>query len=566
MEKIIKYKLEFISEEFEKEVYTMCCNLDAKFFVLNKRSVVFSAIEKFAYDTCKFHCYNNNISFMDENYNCEFWIKKSKRDNTDGYNMHFDYDDNARTKDRAYLSIITSLTDSMVPTIVTNHQDGYNKNVSQPAISFILPEKNSQILFDGSCFLHGSIPFTKEHMHQERIMLVINIWKEYLPAANIYYPEPLYQKKYDVNLQTINIQNKKLNSLRFDSLDRESYHELTDYYSGPVKNKNIDIAYATKNIEYAIKLIEPFYKVIQNYITRSSNIYTVYYPIYKNYLRIDNSYKLIVIAVASDEKHPGYKNYVHQLRKYGIHYKTLGLNKSWKGGDMEKGMGGGYKINLLKEELSTWEINKLHSKILLFTDSYDVLINSTDNNILNQFYDAMTKYNKHNCVLFSAEKACWPDISLACKYPNNNSPYLYLNSGGFIGTAHNIYSLIRDATISNTDDDQLFFTNIYLNDKFKERITLDYNCYVFQTLNDSIPDISFHGQHIIRNIIFDTYPLVIHGNGPLEYKQFIYNLFYIIKYNLYKLKYAGNDIFTPETLTNVLHKYGIENPMALHNL
>lgn len=284
----------------------------------------------------------------------------------------------------------------------------------------------------------------------------------------------------------------------------------------------------------------------------------MYQPFFDN-----KSQKFVVVSVASDENHPGYKNYIHQLINYGINYKTLGLNKSWKGGDMEKGMGGGYKINLLKEELSTWDENKIRDTIILFTDSYDVLINSTDNNILNRYYDAMTKYNKHNCVLFSAEKACWPDISLACKYPNNKSPYLYLNSGGFIGPARNIYSLIMDSTISNIDDDQLFFTKIYLNDKFKERITLDYNCYLFQTLNGSISDIAIHGQHIIRNILFDTYPLVIHGNGPLEYKHFMYNLFYIMKHNLYKLKYDGNDLFTPENLANALYKYGIENPMVL---
>ena len=559
MEKIIKYKFEFISKEFEKEVYNMCGNLDTKYYVLNKKLVTFSAIEKFAYDICKFHCYNNNISFADENYNYEFWVNKSNRDNGMRYNMHFDYDDNQgdnRVNNQAYLSIVTSLSDSAIPTIVTNHQDVYT-NVSQPAISFILPEKNSQLLFDGGCFLHGALPFTKEHMHEERTMLVINIWKEHLPPAPIYYPGPLYKQIYDVNMQTINIQPKILNNLRFDLLDRELYQKLIDYYIDPVKVK--------PEVEYTTKLIEPFYKVIQNYITRSSNIYTVYYPIYKNYLRIDNSYKLVVLAVATDENHPGYKNYIHHLRKYGIHYKILGLNKPWKGGDMEIGMGGGHKLNLLNEELSTWDEDALNSTMLLFTDSYDVLINSTENKILNRYYDAMTKYNKHNCVLFSAEKACWPDISLACKYPNNNSPYLYLNSGGFIGSAHNIYSLIREATISNTDDDQLFFTNIYLNDKLKERITLDYNCYLFQTLSDSILDIAFHGQHIIRNIQFNTYPLVIHGNGPQEYKQFMYNLFYIIKHNLYKLMYNGIDLFIPENAMDDLAHCGIESSMVLRN-
>lgn len=270
----------------------------------------------------------------------------------------------------------------------------------------------------------------------------------------------------------------------------------------------------------------------------------------------DKSQRFVLVNVASDASHVGYTNHSHLLQTYGIQYKTLGLNKSWKGGDMENGMGGGYKINLLKEELSTWDTNTLHNTILLFTDSYDVLINSTENNILNRYYEAIIKYKKHNSVLFSAEKACWPDPSLACRYPKNNSPYLYLNSGGFIGTAHNVYSLIRDATVSNTDDDQLFFTNIYLNNKFIDRITLDHNCYLFQTLNDSITDIVFNDKHTIHNIRFNTYPLVIHGNGPAEYKQFIYRLFYILKYNLYKLKYKGNYLFTTQNMHNMLYKYG----------
>jgi len=551
MEKIIKYKVDFINEEFEKDVYDMINKLENICYILNKKSVTFSPIEKFIYDTCMFHCSNNNISFMDdEKYMCEFW-KKSKDHAT--YNMHYDYDynilNNKNINKPAYFSIITSLSDSIIPTIVTNNPDGRNITVSQPAISFILPEKNTQILFEGSYFMHGSIPFMKEHIYHERNVLVINMWKEHVPPAHMYDPFPLYKNTYDVSMRTVKFQQKILNSLRFDLLDRESYDNLINTY----KKASIRV-----DTEHGIKLLEPFYKVIKPHITSSCDVYTVYYPIYKNYLRIDNLYKLVLINVASDANHIGYKNYVHMLHKYGIRYKTLGLNKSWNGGDVENGTGGGYKINLLKEELSTWDINTLDSTILLFTDSYDVLINSTENNILNRYYEAMTKYKKHNCLLFSAEKECWPDTSIEYKYPNNDSPYLYLNSGGFIGTAHNVYSLIRDATISNTDDDQLFFTNIYLNDHLKERIILDHKCYLFQTLNESIPDIEFHSKHIIQNIIFNTYPLVIHGNGPEQYKQIIYTMFYIIKHNLYKVKYEGNYLFTPMNMHDMLYKYGIE--------
>lgn len=553
MEKIIKYKVDFINKEFENEVYNMCCKLDGGYYLLNKNSVIFSPIEKYLYDTCIFHCSNNNISFMDENYNCEFWFKHSTPNNNNnklGYNsLHFDYDNNDRKfNELALYTIIASLTDSMVPTIVTNVTVD-PVNISQPAVSFILPEKNSQILFDGGHFMHGSLPFMKEHTQHERAQLVINIWKNHIPSAKMYYPVSEYKNTYDVITHPVKIQPKILNNLRFESLGREPYYNLIYRY---IKD-NPDPNYNEDYMENHIKIIEPFYKVIKNHITRSCDIYTVYHPIYKNFFCPDNSYKFVLVNVATDATNIGYTNYIHQLHKYGIHYKTLGLNKPWKGGNMEEGMGGGYKINLLQEELSTWDTNTLHSTILLFTDSYDVLINSTENNILNRYYDAMTKYNKHNCVLFSAEKDCWPDRTLMCKYPKYNSPYLYLNSGGFIGTAHNIYSLIMDATISNTDDDQLFFTNLYLTDTLKQRIALDYDCYLFQTLNNSLSDISFHGKYIIRNIVFNTYPLVIHGNGPLQYKQIMYRLFYIIKHGLYKLKYAGNDLYTPHNMESVMY-------------
>lgn len=552
MEKIKKYKLEFVSEEFENYVYDMFYKLDGKPYILNKNIKTFSPIEKFIHDSCRVHCSNNNMLFADDNYVCEFWPKTTDY-NT--YNLHIDRDDGVyRTTGKTFrpeFTIITYLSTSGVPTIITNTEN--DNIVSQPAINFSLPEKNTQIIFAGGNFMHGSIPFMKEHMFHERNALVINIWKDHIPYEQIYYPEPLYNNIYDVTTPPVRFQQKILNNLRFDSLDRESYDNLITHYTK---------AERYLNIEDDIKLIEPFYKVIQNFITRSCDIYTVYYPIYKNNLCVN---KFLVISVATDKTHPGYKNYINMLHTHGIHYRILGLNTSWKGGNMEIGMGGGHKINLLKEELSTWDENTTRDTIILFTDSYDVLINSTENKILNCYYDAITKYNKHNCVLFSAEKSCWPDISLASKYPDNNSPYAYLNSGGFIGSARNIYSLIRDATVSNTDDDQLFFTNIYLNDKFKERITLDYNCYLFQTLNDSISDVAFNGQHLLHNILLNTYPLVIHGNGPEQYKQFVYNLFYIIKHNLYKVKYAGNDLFTPETLSNTLYKYGIENPMVLYN-
>jgi hypothetical protein len=39
----------------------------------------------------------------------------------------------------------------------------------------------------------------------------------------------------------------------------------------------------------------------------------------------------------------------------------------------------------------------------------------------------------------------------------------FLNSGGFIGFASDIYEIISSTPIKDDDDDQLFYTNIFLN-------------------------------------------------------------------------------------------------------
>lgn len=104
--------------------------------------------------------------------------------------------------------------------------------------------------------------------------------------------------------------------------------------------------------------------------------------------------------------------------------------------------------------------------------------------------EIVKKFKSSNArVIFSAEKYCWPDKSLAIKYPNNNfGGEPYLNSGGFIGYASDIYEIITSSKILNTDDDQLFFTKVYLNSKLREKhqIQLDHNSNIFQNLYGAI--------------------------------------------------------------------------------
>ncbi|KPM08141.1 endothelin-converting enzyme 2-like protein 2 [Sarcoptes scabiei] len=191
--------------------------------------------------------------------------------------------------------------------------------------------------------------------------------------------------------------------------------------------------------------------------------------------------------------------------------------KPWKGGDVARKPGGGQKIILLREFLET--IRDQNDLVILFTDSYDVIINGDRKDILKKFHSFDAR------IVFSAEKYCWPDSSLASKYPKSNGKR-YLNSGGFIGYANDLYELVNADRIRNDDDDQLYYTRLYLDPKYRDqlRIKLDTNSLLFQNLNGEIQDVELRftqAQTIDRknadaflfNKAFQSDPIIVHGNG-----------------------------------------------------
>ncbi|GAB0087403.1 hypothetical protein DMENIID0001_017010 [Sergentomyia squamirostris] len=220
---------------------------------------------------------------------------------------------------------------------------------------------------------------------------------------------------------------------------------------------------------------------------------------------------VLVFTVASDPVE-GYLRYIRSASFYGIDVITLGMGTPWRGGDM-KSLGGAYKINLLRNAIEPYKKDK--DKIIMFTDSYDVIFTSAMGVILDKFQ----KMNAR--ILFGAEHFIWPDSTLRDQYPKVANGARYLNSGMFIGYASDIYTLLSHTEVSDTDDDQLYFTKIYLNEEFREKykMKLDHKTDIFQNLHGAEKEIELHfdddsGEAFIANIEMETVPAVIHGNGP----------------------------------------------------
>lgn len=95
-------------------------------------------------------------------------------------------------------------------------------------------------------------------------------------------------------------------------------------------------------------------------------------------------------------------------------------------------------------------------------------------------------------ILFSTDKNCWPDESLCDFYPPlEGNDQKYLNSGMLIGFAKNLFHILDSQDFQEAEDDQLFFTNAYLNRQLRGKqeeneIKLDHESRLFQNLDSSL--------------------------------------------------------------------------------
>jgi procollagen-lysine,2-oxoglutarate 5-dioxygenase len=223
----------------------------------------------------------------------------------------------------------------------------------------------------------------------------------------------------------------------------------------------------------------------------------------------DENRKLTIFTVAT-QKNDGYLRFQRSCEFFELEVVTLGMGQKWQGGDMNY-PGGGWKVNLLKEELKK---RSGDDGMMMFTDSFDVILAASSESILGQ-YDKMD-----GGIIFGAENFCWPDVNLKEKYPAVDKGYKYLNSGGFIGSIKDIHAMLSaGGDLKNTEDDQLFYTNIFLDPEMRNKFNmkLDHKAEMFQNLNgvEEEIELEFEGEHpYFFNMNFNTMPMVFHGNGP----------------------------------------------------
>lgn len=225
-----------------------------------------------------------------------------------------------------------------------------------------------------------------------------------------------------------------------------------------------------------------------------------------------NPEKLLVMTVATAETE-GYLRFLRSAEFFNYTVRTLGLGEEWRGGDVARTVGGGQKVRWLKKEMEKYADRE--DMIIMFVDSYDVILAGSPSELLKKFVQSGSR------LLFSAESFCWPEWGLAEQYPEVGTGKRFLNSGGFIGFATTIHQIVRQWKYKDDDDDQLFYTRLYLDPGLREKLSLnlDHKSRIFQNLNGALDEVvlKFDRNRVrIRNVAYDTLPVVVHGNGPTK--------------------------------------------------
>eukprot|EP00076_Gallus_gallus_P048825 XP_422695.5 procollagen-lysine,2-oxoglutarate 5-dioxygenase 2 isoform X2 [Gallus gallus] len=221
---------------------------------------------------------------------------------------------------------------------------------------------------------------------------------------------------------------------------------------------------------------------------------------------------LLVFTVATKET-DGFHRFMQTAKHFNYTVKVLGKGEEWKGGELANSIGGGQKVRLLKEGIQSYADQE--DLIVMFVECYDVIFAGGPEELLKKFQETNHK------VVFAADGLIWPDKRLADKYPVVRSGKRFLNSGGFIGYAPYINRIVQQWNLQDNDDDQLFYTKIYVDPLARERlnITLDHKCAIFQTLNGAVDEVHLNfeeGKVRARNSVYETLPITVLGNGPTK--------------------------------------------------
>lgn len=206
--------------------------------------------------------------------------------------------------------------------------------------------------------------------------------------------------------------------------------------------------------------------------------------------------KLKVLTTCNNSNHEGYLRLKKSLDKFGYDYKCI-----------ERPFSFGHQLPIIKEW--AWSEEAKQYTHILYTDAYDTIAFGGPDEVLWKFKTFETN------MLISCEKACYPHPERAKDYPETNTPWKYVNGGGWLVEIEYFKGLCHKENLNDNSHDQVWLMESYL--KNQSEIKLDNNCEIFQSIAFSHKEEwEIYQSSRFRNVGTNTFPIFFHGNGHTD--------------------------------------------------
>ncbi|XP_076090333.1 procollagen-lysine,2-oxoglutarate 5-dioxygenase 2-like [Mytilus galloprovincialis] len=224
---------------------------------------------------------------------------------------------------------------------------------------------------------------------------------------------------------------------------------------------------------------------------------------------------LAVVITAGETDAEKLRRYELSAETNKIKYKVFDIQQPWRNYDVVVYTEGGYKVNVLKENLEEYTMKE--NLVILITDSPDSVILDSSKEILKRFkrFDAR--------IVFATDNSCWPKNQIKSQYPSVGTfDNRYLSAGAFIGYAKDIFNMVNHRTINDMESDQLYYSEIFVNNELRSKwnIKLDRKTSFFQNMraNKETLEMKHRDYNYIYNRRFTTRPVIIYDSGPIKGK------------------------------------------------
>lgn len=204
--------------------------------------------------------------------------------------------------------------------------------------------------------------------------------------------------------------------------------------------------------------------------------------------------------------------FLESLRRFGEVPTNIGEGQPWRGLMT--------KPYLLREWLRA---GKNRSDRLIVCDAWDIVFAQHPHGIGDHCADLFG-----NAVVFNGEKGCWPREDLKECFPDDGSPWRFLNSGFMCGPADRILALVEAMDIEAIGfdppggpypNDQGEYQALYARQaEHPVKMVVDTQCVLAQTGSAcQLEEFDFSGLQI-KNVLTGTTPGVWHFNGDAKNK------------------------------------------------